>query len=237
MIASWQESCDKPRQCVEKQRHYSANKGPYSQGYGLPSGHIQLWKLDCKEGRMPKNWCLQTVVLEKTPESPLDNKEIKPVNLKGNQPWILTGWTDAKAETQVFWSPDVNSWLIGKDPNVGEDWEQDKRVSEDEMARWHHRCDKHELGQLREMVRDREDWHAAVQGVTKSQTRLSDLTFTFSFNTVLPMNIQGWFPLGLTGLISLQSKRLSRVFSSTTVWKHQFFSTWPSLWSNSYICM
>ena len=102
MFASWQESDDKPRQCVEKQRHYSAEKGPYSQGYGLPSGHIQLWVLDCKKGRMPKNWCLQTVVLEKTPESPLDGKEIKPVNLKGDQPWIFTGKTDAKAEALVI---------------------------------------------------------------------------------------------------------------------------------------
>ena len=82
MIASWQESYDKPRQYVEKQRHYSTNKGPYSQGYGLPSGHIQL---DRKEGRMLKNRCLRTVVLEKTPESPLDSKEIKSVNPKGNQ--------------------------------------------------------------------------------------------------------------------------------------------------------
>ena len=81
-----QESYDKFRQCVEKQRHYSANKGPYSQGYGLLSGHVRLWELDHKDGRMPKNWCLWTVVLEKTPESPLDSKEIKPVNLKGNQP-------------------------------------------------------------------------------------------------------------------------------------------------------
>ena len=66
----------KPRQCVEKQRHYSANKGPYSQGYGIPSGRVQLWELDSKKGKMPKKWCLWTVVLEKTPEIPLDSKEI-----------------------------------------------------------------------------------------------------------------------------------------------------------------
>ena len=64
---------------------------PYSQGYALPSGHIQLWELDCKEGWALKNWCLQTVVLEKTPETPLDSKELKPVNLKRSQPWLLTG--------------------------------------------------------------------------------------------------------------------------------------------------
>ena len=129
MIASWQKSDDKPRQCAEKQRHYFANEGPYSQGYGLPSGHIWLWDLDCKEGRMPKNWCLRTVVLEKTPQSPLDSKEIKPVNLKGNQPWILIGRTDAEAEAPVFWSSDMNSHLFGKVPDAGKDWEQrEKRV-------------------------------------------------------------------------------------------------------------
>ena len=77
MLASWQESHDKPRQSVEKQRHYSAVKGLYSQGSGLPSGHVWLWELDFKEGRMLKNWHLQTVVLEKTPESPLASKVIK----------------------------------------------------------------------------------------------------------------------------------------------------------------
>ena len=78
-IASWQESDDKPRQRVEKQRRHSANKGLHSQGYDLPSGHVLLWELNSKEGRMPKNWCLWTGVLEKTPESPLDSKDIKPV--------------------------------------------------------------------------------------------------------------------------------------------------------------
>ena len=88
-ICSRQESNDKPRRYVEKQRHNSADKGLYSQSYVLPNGHVWLWELDCNEGGVPKNWCLRTVVLEKTPESPLDSKEIKPVNLKGNQPWIL----------------------------------------------------------------------------------------------------------------------------------------------------
>ena len=134
------------RQCVEKQRHYSANKSPYNQGYGLPSGHVWLWELDNKEGRVPKNWCLQIVVLGKIPQSPLDSKEIKSIHLKGNQPWIL-GRTDVEAETPVFWSFDVcKSWLIGKVPGTGKDWWQ-KRVSEDEMAGWHHRGKGHELGQ------------------------------------------------------------------------------------------
>ena len=108
MIASCQESDDKPRQCVEKQRQYSADKGLYDKGCWLPSGHVQLWELDRKEGRMPKNWYLRTVMLEMIPESPLDSKEIKPVNLKGDQPWIFSGRTDAEAEAPVFWSLDAN---------------------------------------------------------------------------------------------------------------------------------
>ena len=144
----WQESYEKLRQCVKKQRHHSTNKGPYSQDYGLPSGHVWLWDLDCKEDRAPENWCLRTMVLEKTSGSSLDSEEIKPINLKGNQPWILIRRTDLEAEAPVFWSPDVNRWLIGKVPNAGKDWRQkEKRASEDEMAGWHNQCNGHELGQ------------------------------------------------------------------------------------------
>ena len=139
MIASWQESYDKSRQCVEKHRHYSADKGLYSQGYGLPRGHVELWEHDCKEGKMPKNWCLWTVVLERTPENPLDSKEMKPVNLKGNQPWIFVGRTDAGAEAPVIWSFDANSRLIGKHLDAGKDWRQkDNRETGDETVGWHH---------------------------------------------------------------------------------------------------
>ena len=129
-----------------KQRHYSADKGPYSQGYGLPSAHIRLWQLDHKEGRAPENWCLWTVVLEKTPpESPLDSKEIRPANLRGKQPWILIGRTDTKGEAPIFWSPDVNSWPTGQVSDDGEDWGQkEKRAAEDEMAGWHHQCNRHD---------------------------------------------------------------------------------------------
>ena len=128
--------------------HYSVDKCPYCQGYGLPSGHVRLWELDHKEGGVPKNWCLQTVVLEKTPESPMDSK-IKPVNLKGNQPWIRIGRTDAEAETPVFWSSDaIYSGLIGKVPDAGKDsGQKEKRASEDEMAGWHHQCNAHKLRQ------------------------------------------------------------------------------------------
>ena len=168
MIASWQESDDKPRQCVEKQRHHSAHKGLYSQGYGLPTGHIWLWELDCKEGRTLKKWCLQTVLLRKTPESPLDSKEIKPVNLKGDQPWILTGRNDAEAEAPVFWPSDANRWLTGKFPDSGKiQGQKKKRESKDEMAGWHHHCNEHELGQPWELGKDREAWCTAVRRVHK----------------------------------------------------------------------
>ena len=83
-----------------------------------------MWELDHKEGWAPKNWCFQTVVLEKTPESPLDSKEINP---KGNQPWVFTGGTDAEAEAPILWLPDVKSQLTGKDPDAGQDWRQKKK--------------------------------------------------------------------------------------------------------------
>ena len=102
-----------------KQRHHFADKGPYSQSYGFTSSYVWMWELDRKEGWAPKNWCFLTVVLEKTLESPLGNKEIKSVNPKGNQPWVFIGGTDAKAEVPIFWPPDTKNWLIGKDPDAG----------------------------------------------------------------------------------------------------------------------
>ena len=119
-----------------------------SQAYGLLSDYIKLWELDYKEGRGLKNWCLWTMVLEKTPESHLDSKDIKQVNVKEDEPWIFTGRTDAEAEAPIFWSSDINRRLIGKVLDAGKDSEQkEKRVSEDEMAEWHHQCSECELGQ------------------------------------------------------------------------------------------
>ena len=107
-----------------------------------------MGQLDHKEGWAPKNWCFKTTVLEKTLEGPLDNKEIKPVNPKGNQQWIFIGRTDAEADAPMLWSSDANSWLIGKDPDAGKNWRQkEKRVTEVEMAGWHHWYNAHELGQ------------------------------------------------------------------------------------------
>ena len=138
MRAPRKEHDEKSRQCIKKQRHPFANKCPYSQGYDLLSGHFQLWELDYEEGGELKNWGLQTVVLEKTPESPLDSR-IKPVSLKGNQPWILIGRTDTEAETPVFWSSDANNWLFGKVPDAGKDWRQQKWALDSEITGWHHR--------------------------------------------------------------------------------------------------
>ena len=151
------------------------DKGLYSQDYVLPSGHIWLWELDLKEGRMLKNWCLWTVVLEKTPESPLDSKEIKWVNLKGNQPWILVGRTDAEVEALYFghlmWTADSlkNSLMLGKTDGRrrrGHQWMRGLDGIADAMHM--------NLGKLWEMVRDREAERATVHEVAKSRVWLRD---------------------------------------------------------------
>ena len=103
-----------------------------------------MWELDYKESWATKNWCFWTV-LEKTLESPLDCKGIKPVNPKVNQSWIFIGRTDAEAEAPVLWPPDVKNWLIWKDPDAGKDWKWEKRTREDEMVGWHHWLDGHEF--------------------------------------------------------------------------------------------
>ena len=104
-----------------------------------------LWALDCEESWAPKNWCFWTVVLEKTPESPLDCKEIQPVHSEGDQSWVFFVRNDAKAEVPVLWPPHAKSWLTGKDSDAGRDWwQEEKRMTEDEMAGWHHWLDGHE---------------------------------------------------------------------------------------------
>ena len=118
-LSSWKESYDKPRQHIKKQRHYFASKGLYSQSYGFSSSHLWMWELDHKEGWVPENGNFPTVVLEKI-ESPLDSKEIKPVNPIWNQHWIFTGKTDAGA--LMLLPPDAKSQLFGKDPDARKDW-------------------------------------------------------------------------------------------------------------------
>ena len=137
-----------------------------------------MWELDYKESWAPKNWCFWTVVLEKTLESPLGCKEIQPVHPTGDQSWVFIGRTDVEAETPVLWPPDVESWLIGKDPAAGKDWgQEEKGMTEDEMVGWHHlHLMDMALGGLRLLVMDTEAWHAVVHEITKSWTQLSDWT-------------------------------------------------------------
>ena len=130
---------------------------------------------DHKEGWGLKNWCFWIMVLDKTLDSPLDYKETKPVNLKGNQPWTFIGRTDAEAEAPILWPPDVKSQLIGKDHDAGKDWRQEEKGTQ--MVGWPHRLNGHEFEQTLGDSERRGTWHAAVHGVIKSQTWLSNWHF------------------------------------------------------------
>ena len=128
-----------------------------------------MWGLDYKEGWMLKNWCFRIVVLEKTLESTLDCKEIKPVNPKGNQPWIFIGRNDAKAEAPILWPPDTKSWLTGKHPDGGKDWGWgEKGMTNDGMIGWHHWLNGHEFEPTLGDHKEQEN-----HGVSKNWTPLS----------------------------------------------------------------
>ena len=134
----------KPRQRIKKPRHYFADKGPSSQSYGFSSSHVWMWELVYKESWAPKNWCFWAVMLE----SPLNCKEIQPVNPKGNQSRIFIERADAEVEALILWLPDAKNWLIGKDHDAGKDWRwEEKGMTEDEMVGWHHWLNGHEFEQ------------------------------------------------------------------------------------------
>ena len=236
MSAPWKKSYDQPRQHIKKQRHYFAYKGLSSQGYGFSSSHVWMWELDYKESWLLKNWRFWTVVLERTLESPLDYKEIQPVHPKGNQSWIFFGRTDAEAETQysghLMWRTLSFSLVAKSCPTLVTPWTAAtqaslsftifqsllKLMSIESVMPSYHLIFCHPLLLPPSIFPSIRVFSNELLFTSGSQSMGAGVSASAS---VLPMNIQGWFSLGLTGLISLQSEELSRVISST-IQAHQF---------------
>ena len=170
-----------------------------------------MWELDHNEGWVLKNWCFWIVVLGKTFESPLDNKEVKSVSPKGNQLWIVTGRTDAEAEAPILWPRDVKNWLAGKDPDAWKDWGQEKGMTEDEMVGWHHRLNGHELEQTPADGEGQGRLVCCSPWVTKSQIQLSNWTTTNELFQIYRKEQNRRDPKISKALFPVQAARLSCV--------------------------
>ena len=200
-----------------------------------------MWELDCEESWAPKNWCIWTVVLEKTPESSLDCKEIQPLHSKGDQSWVFFERTDAKAEIPTLWPPLVKSWLIGKDSDVGRDWgQEEERMTEDEMAGWHHRLDEREFewtprdgdgqgglaccdswGRKESDTTERLKWTEASLSITNSRSSLKLIKLVMPSSHLI---------LGRPLLLLPPIPPSIRVFSNEST----LLMRWPNYWSFSF---